>query len=88
MAEAIFFFAPGIGGQSIQEQREVIWIHLAGDGCETVGPYPAPGFFQGHQTWITTWPGGTWVGSVSNKHNPSAKSGLDAWLILKIPYKK
>jgi hypothetical protein len=50
MAEAIFFFAPGIGGQSIQEQREVIWIHLAGDGCETVGPYPAPGFFQGHQT--------------------------------------
>ena len=35
MAEAMkFFFAPGIGGQSIQEQREVIWIHLASDGCE------------------------------------------------------
>ena len=28
--------------------------------------------------WITTRPGRAWVGSVTNKHNPSTKSGLDA----------
>ena len=28
--------------------------------------------------WVITRPGRAWVGSVSNKHNPSAKSGLYA----------
>ena len=28
--------------------------------------------------WITTRPGRAWVGSVTNKHNPSTKSGLGA----------
>ena len=35
-------------------------------------------------SFFTTWPGGTWVGSVSNKHNPSAKSGLDACISSRI----
>ena len=35
-------------------------------------PRCSPGHLRASQTRITTWPGGTWVGSVSNKHNPSA----------------
>ena len=34
--------------------------------------------------WITTRPGRAWVGSVSNKHNPSTKSGLDACISSRI----
>ena len=34
--------------------------------------------------WITTTPGRAWVGSVSNKHNPSTKSGLGACISSRI----
>ena len=34
--------------------------------------------------WITTRPGRAWVGSVSNKHNPSTKSGLGACISSRI----
>ena len=34
--------------------------------------------------WITRRPGGAWVGSVSNKHNPSTKSGLGACISSRI----
>lgn len=34
--------------------------------------------------WITTRPGRAWVGSVSNKHNPSKKSGLGACISSRI----
>ena len=34
--------------------------------------------------WITTRPGGAWVGSVSNKHNPSKKLGLGACISSRI----
>ena len=35
-------------------------------------------------SWITTKPGRAWVGSVSNKHNPSMKSGIDACISSRI----
>ena len=35
-------------------------------------------------SWITTRPGRAWVGSVSNKHNPSTKSGLGACISSRI----
>jgi hypothetical protein len=35
-------------------------------------------------SWITKQPGKTWVGSVSNKHNPSAKSGFCACISSRI----
>ena len=35
-------------------------------------------------SWITTRPGRAWVGSMSNKHNPSAKSGLQACISSRI----
>ena len=34
--------------------------------------------------WLTTRPGRAWVGSVSNKHNPSAKSGSGACISSRI----
>ena len=34
--------------------------------------------------WITTIPGRAWVGSVSDKHNPSTKSGLGACISSRI----
>ena len=34
--------------------------------------------------WITTIPGRAWVGSVSNKHNPSTESGLGACISSRI----
>ena len=34
--------------------------------------------------WITSRPGGAWVGSVSNKHNPSKKLGLGACISSRI----
>ena len=34
--------------------------------------------------WITKRPGVTWVGSVSNKHNPSAKLGMGACISSRI----
>ena len=34
--------------------------------------------------WITTIPGRAWVGSVSDKHNPSSKSGLGACISSRI----
>ena len=35
-------------------------------------------------SWITKRPGVTWVGSVSNKHNPSAKLGMGACISSRI----
>ena len=35
-------------------------------------------------SWITTKPGRAWVGSISNKHNPSTKSGIDACISSRI----
>ena len=35
-------------------------------------------------SWITKGPGGAWVGSVPNKHNPSTKSGQDACISSRI----
>ena len=35
-------------------------------------------------SWITTNPSRAWVGSVSNKHNPSKKSGIDACISCRI----
>jgi hypothetical protein len=35
-------------------------------------------------SWITTKPCRAWVGSVSNKHNPSMKSGIDACISSRI----
>ncbi len=34
--------------------------------------------------WITTRPGRAWVGSVTNKHNPSTESGLGACISSRI----
>ena len=58
------------------------WFQVLGRACEWRIVGKATRFVK--LSWITTWPGGTWVGSVSNKHNPSAKSGLDACISSRI----